>query len=292
MILETIALGDRRVVALRLAGAHVPLSAAASRLGTRLAPDLPGLLAMWTDAQPIIAQIAARTDELGDVAVIGARVVPQLGAARKVICAGANYYKHLAEMDVTFTKEPGKPPFFFLKPPTALSGPLAIDDSIKMLDWEVELAAVIGRGGANIAQQDALSHVAGYTVAIDVTARDRLFNPDSIFKFDFFSGKGRNGFCPTANGLLLALPDPQATRLRLSVNGVTKQDASTSDMIYSVAELVSWASKLCELEPGDVLLTGSPEGVGMPRREFLQIGDTMRAELEPLGSFDVQVVRA
>src|SRR5207244_4458951 len=103
-----------------------------------------------------------------------------------------------------------------------------------------------------------------YTVAVDVTARDRLFSPDSIFKFDFVAAKGQDGFCPTALGMVPAalLGDPQAAHLRLAVNGVTKQDASTSDMIYSVAELVTWASRTMTLEPGDVLLTGSPAGVG------------------------------
>jgi 2-keto-4-pentenoate hydratase/2-oxohepta-3-ene-1,7-dioic acid hydratase in catechol pathway len=85
------------------------------------------------------------------------------------------------------------------------------------------------------------------------------------------------------------VPDPQNLRLRLALNGVTKQDASTSDMIYSVAELVHWASKLTSLEPGDVLLTGSPEGVGFPKKDFMKAGDVMRVELEHLGGFDVEL---
>jgi len=198
-------------------------------------------------------------------------------------------------MDVRFEKDEAKSPFFFLKPPTALVGPgrtLRIDPAITMLDWEVELAAVIGRGGRDIARAHALDHVAAYTVAVDVTARDRLFQPDSIFKFDFLAGKGQDGFCPTAFGVVPAalLGDPQAAHLRLAVNGVTKQDASTSDMIYSVAELIAWASRLMTLEPGDVILTGSPEGVGFPRREFLKPGDVMRVELAPHLSFEVEVL--
>lgn len=292
---ETIVLGGRRMAAIASGGSHLPIGPAAARLGASTSDDLPGLLAGWDDAWPVLTSIAQRAAELEDVAVRGARVVPQFGAAAKVICAGANYYKHLAEMDVRFEKDATRPPFFFLKPPGALAGPgatLVVDPAMAMLDWEVELAAVIGRRGRDIPVGEALAHVAGYTVAIDVTARDRLFQPDSIFKFDFLAGKGQDGFCPTALGLLPAafLPDPQATRLRLAVNGVTKQDASTDDMIYSVAELVAWASVLMTLEPGDLLLTGSPEGVGMPRREFLRIGDTMRAELAPLGSFEVQVI--
>jgi 2-keto-4-pentenoate hydratase/2-oxohepta-3-ene-1,7-dioic acid hydratase in catechol pathway len=211
-----------------------------------------------------------------------------------VICAGANYYQHLAEMGVELVKDPARPPFFFTKPPGALAGPgrsIPLDPAIAMLDWEVELTAVIGRGGRDIAVERALDHVAGYTVAIDVTARDRLFQPESIFKFDFFAGKGRDGYCPTALALLPAafLGDPQATRLRLAVNGTTKQDASTDDMIYSVAELIAWASRVTTLQSGDLVLTGSPAGVGFPRREFLRAGDAIRAELDPLVSLDVEV---
>jgi 2-keto-4-pentenoate hydratase/2-oxohepta-3-ene-1,7-dioic acid hydratase in catechol pathway len=256
--------------------------------GTRLAE----LLAAWHDAWPVIEAIAASPAVHGWRR--GAQVRPQLGSARTVICAGANYYKHLAEMDVKLVKDPARPPFFFTKPPGALAGPgrsIPLDPAIAMLDWEVELVAVIGSGGRDLAVDRALDHVAGYTVAVDVTARDRLLQPESIFKFDFFAGKGRDGYCPTASGMLPAafLRDPQATRLRLAVNGVTKQDASTGDMIYSVAELVAWASRITTLAPGDLVLTGSPEGVGFPRREFLRAGDTIRAELDPLLAFEVEV---
>jgi 2-keto-4-pentenoate hydratase/2-oxohepta-3-ene-1,7-dioic acid hydratase in catechol pathway len=217
--------------------------------------------------------------------------MPALPKPSKVICAGANYYKHLAEMNVSYTKDATKPPFFFLKPPTALAGRLVLDPAITMLDWEVEMVAVIGRGGRDIALAQALEHVAGYTVAVDVTARDRLMQPDSIFKFDFLSGKGRDGYCPIAPTYVPAaeLGDPQTAHLRLAVNGVMKQDASTSDMIYSTAELISWASRMMTLEPGDFLLTGSPDGVGFPRREFLKVGDVMTVELAPHLSFTSEV---
>jgi 2-keto-4-pentenoate hydratase/2-oxohepta-3-ene-1,7-dioic acid hydratase in catechol pathway len=275
---ETVAHDGRYVLALRVDGGHVPVRDHAT---------FAEFVADWDRAWPALAELAR-----SPASIIRATSVP-MWRPRKVVCAGANYYKHLVEMDVHFEKDATKAPFFFLKPPTALAGPgtIAVDPTIAMLDWEVELVAVIGRGGRDIAVADALAHVVGYTVAIDVTARDRLFQPDSIFKFDFFAGKGQDGFCPIANGLLPAafVPDPQATRLALAVNGVTKQDASTSDMIYGVAELIAWASRLVELEPGDLLLTGSPEGVGFPRREFLRAGDVMRAELAGLGAFEVVV---
>ena len=212
----------------------------------------------------------------------------------KVLCAGANYYRHLAEMNVTFVKAPDKPPFFFMKPTNALVGPgrsVPLDPAIKMLDWEVELVAVIGKPGRDIPVEHALDHVAGYKVAVDVTARDRLFDPESIFKFDFLAGKGQDGYCPISTEMLPAarVPDPQKLRLRLALNGVTKQDDSTSDMIYGVAELIAWASKLTTLDEGDLLLTGSPAGVGMPRKEFMRAGDVMTVELEGLAPFDVEV---
>jgi 2-keto-4-pentenoate hydratase/2-oxohepta-3-ene-1,7-dioic acid hydratase in catechol pathway len=293
--LETISLDGRPTLALAAGGRHLPLAAAGAQLGLALADvSLFQLLATWDESWPTVEKIAAQLDRVAALAVRDARGLPQFAAARKVIGAGANYYQHLLEMDVRFEKDPTQPPFFFLKPPTALVGPgrtIPVAPTIKMLDWEVELAAIIGRGGRDIPVARALEHVAGYTVAIDVTARDRLFQPESIFKFDFVAGKGQDGFCPTAASFLPAafLPDPQDTRLRLAVNGIVKQDARTSDMIYSVAELISWASRLMTLESGDVLLTGSPAGVGFPRREFLKAGDVVRAELEPLGAFDVEL---
>lgn len=293
--LETIALESGCAVAICAGGRRIPLAAAGARLGLPIeARSLFQLLEAWDETWPVVAQIADKAALVLDLAVGDARAVPQFGSARKVICAGANYQRHLAEMDVRFEKDASAPPFFFLKPPSALVGPgrtVPVDPAIRMLDWEVELAAIVGRAGRDIPAARALEHVAGYTVAIDLTARDLLVRPESIFKFDFFAGKGQDGFCPTAAAFLPAafLPDPREARLRLAVNGVAKQDASTSDMIYSVEELVSWASTLVTLEPGDVVLTGSPEGVGYPRRDFLAPGDVIRAELEPLGAFEVEL---
>ena len=293
--LETINLASGPTVAIARNGSHVPIAAAGARLGLTI-PDVSlfALIDTWNESWKTIREIADKTHDKQEFTVQNARVAPQFGSARKVMCGGANYYKHLLEMDVKHEKDASKAPFFFMKPNTALVGPgktIPMASTIKMLDWEVELALVIGKGGRDIPVARALDHVAGYTVAIDVTARDRLFQPDSIFKFDFLAGKGQDGFCPTAAGMLPAafLTDPQNTRLRLLVNGVSKQDASTDDMIYSVAELISWASKIATLEPGDVMLTGSPEGVGFPKREFLKVGDVMRAEVDPLLTFDVEV---
>lgn len=293
--LETIELDGRPTAAIARHAMHVPLAAAGARLGVPIADaTLFEHVQRWDATWPAIAAIAGRAERAPELAVSGARTLSAFDATRKVICAGANYYKHLAEMDVRFEKDATRPPFFFLKPPTALVGPgrtIPVDPEITMLDWEVELVAIIGRSGRDIALADALSHVAGYTIAVDVTARDRLFQPESIFKFDFLAGKGQDGFCPLATGMVPAalLGDPQAARLKLAVNGVTKQDASTDDMIYSVAELVAWASRLMTLEPGDILLTGSPAGVGFPRREFLKAGDIMRVELAPYLAFDVEL---
>jgi 2-keto-4-pentenoate hydratase/2-oxohepta-3-ene-1,7-dioic acid hydratase in catechol pathway len=277
--LETVEHDGRAVLAIARDGGHVAI------------PDttFAQLIAHWDARWPELQALAG-----GGPVIRGARPIEQLHGARKLVCAGANYYKHLAEMNVSFVKQPDVAPFFFMKPLTALVGPgrtLPLDPTIHKLDWEVELVAVIGRGGRDIAIDDALAHVAGYTVAVDVTARDRLFKPESIFKFDFLSGKGRDGYCPISTGLLPAafVPDPQDLALRLAVNGVIKQDARTSDMIYSVAELIAWASRTMTLEPGDLVLTGSPEGVGMPRGEFLRAGDVMRVELPPLPAFEVEV---
>ena len=291
--LETLALDAGPTVVIAKPEGYIPIAAAAAELGLAI-PDrsLFDLLDGWDELWPKIVRIAAEAPI--DPSAQNARRLLQHGRTRKVLCAGANYWKHLAEMKVTYEKDAAKAPFIFLKPPTAVVGPgrtVPVDRAITMLDWEVELTAIIGRRGRDIPVERALEHVAGYTVAIDLTARDRHMQPETIFKFDWLAGKGQDGFCPTASGMLPAafLPDPQRTRIRLAVNGTTKQDASTDDMIYSVAELVSWASKLSTLEPGDLLLTGSPEGVGFPRKEFLAIGDRVTAEVDGLAPLEIEL---
>ena len=203
---------------------------------------------------------------------------------RNIVCVGLNYREHAAESRVT----EGLPehPIYFTKPPTTVIGPEAPipwhGHVSRRIDWEVELVAVIGQQGRDIPEGRALEHVLGYTVGNDITARDLQRRHQQWYK-----GKGLDGFCPLGPWIVTRdeLPDPQDLRLRLRVNGETKQDANTSDMIFPVARLIATLSLGMTLEPGDLLMTGTPSGVGFAREpaEYLQPNDVVEAEIDGIG---------
>jgi 2-keto-4-pentenoate hydratase/2-oxohepta-3-ene-1,7-dioic acid hydratase in catechol pathway len=211
---------------------------------------------------------------------------------RKVVCAGANYFAHLAEMNVP-RPDPVGAPYFFLKPPTTTvigpDDPIVLPDRPdRRIDWEAELGVVIGRRGRDLDERDVRAHIAGYTIVNDVSARERLGRTDAVappFGFDWTSAKAEDTFCPTGPGVTPAwfVDDPQGLRITLSVNGVVKQDSSTADMMNSAFAVVAAASRIMTLEPGDIVATGSPAGVGAPRGEFLQPGDDVVIEIGELG---------
>ena len=163
------------------------------------------------------------------------------------------------------------------------------------LDWEVELAVVIGRGGKDIPAAEAADHIAGYAVANDLSARGLFPRPEAVlapFAFDWLRHKAFDGSCPLGPMLVPSwlVADPQTLAMALSVNGEVRQDSSAKEMVVPVAELVAAASRTLTLEPGDVILTGTPAGVGMPRREFLHSGDVIEARIEGLGTLRTTVV--
>jgi 2-keto-4-pentenoate hydratase/2-oxohepta-3-ene-1,7-dioic acid hydratase in catechol pathway len=221
-----------------------------------------------------------------------ARLVAPVTFPRKVLCAGANYYSHAEEMK-TARPDPRATPFFFMKPPTTtIVGPVA---SVPLprgeapdYDWEGELAVVIGRPGKHIAPEDAAAYVAGYTVADDLSARGRFQRPNAVFPafgYDWLGQKAQDGSCPIGPGIApaWAVPDIEDQRLRLRVNGDLKQDALISDLVVGIDGLVSAASDLVTLEPGDLILTGTPAGVGLPRDTFLAVGDVVEVEISGIG---------
>lgn len=255
-----------------------------------------GLLRDWDAAAGILR--AWTPDE---AAVIpDAVLTAPLTYPPKIICAGANYYSHAAEMR-TARPNPAAEPFFFFKPPTTTvigpDDPIPLPaDAAAQVDWEAELAVVMGHRVRDVHPGEALRHVAGYLVANDVSARDRLEREGAVagpFAFDWVGSKAQDGFCPLGPGIVPAwlVPDPQALRLRLTVNGAVKQDQYTSDMVIPVSRLIAAASTMVTLEPGDVILTGTPAGVGLPRGEFLAPGDEVVAEIDSIGTLRNPVVR-
>jgi 2-keto-4-pentenoate hydratase/2-oxohepta-3-ene-1,7-dioic acid hydratase in catechol pathway len=223
-------------------------------------------------------------------------LLPPLPQPRgNVIAIGRNYEKHAAETSRIEGREPS-PPTVFTKAITSLLEPfgdIAIDPAVSdKIDWEVELAVIVGKAGANISRAAARQHVFGYTALNDVTARDI----QSDWGGQYFKGKSLDRSCPTGPWILTAdeVPDPQALSLQLRVNGVTKQDGNTRDMIYAVDAIIEWVSRGMTLLPGSIIATGTPDGVGFARTppEFLRPGDVMETEVEGVGLLRNRIVAA
>jgi 2-keto-4-pentenoate hydratase/2-oxohepta-3-ene-1,7-dioic acid hydratase in catechol pathway len=250
------------------------------------------LLDHWTHAARLLRSLDGQAVERLEV-VPDATLVAPLTYPRKVLCAGANYYSHAKEMG-TAQPSPSVRPYFFLKPPTTtVIGPYdpVIISSVPgaKVDWEAELGVVMADRCRDLTPEQVPEHVAGYLVANDISARGDFPRPDAVappFGWDWVAHKGQDGFCPIGPGLVPSwlVDDPQSLPLRLSVNNVVKQDSTTADMVVDIGGLVAEASRLVTLEPGDLILTGTPAGVGMPNGEFLRPGDDVAVEIEGIGT--------
>jgi len=267
----------------------------------------PAGLERWASPLDLLEDWPAAEAVLRDLDVSHAPVIeydtllPPLRWPRKVICAGVNYRKHMREMGGEIP-ETGWRPFFFLKAPTTSvigpRDPIVISEADRArYDWEAELAVVIGVRGKNIDPERAGFHVAAYSVCNDITARGyhkRDAAPADAFRYDWFAAKSVEGSLPLGPGLTPAflVPDPQDLRLRLWVNGELQQDESTADMVCPVAELIAAASEVVTLEPGDVIATGTPAGVGMGLTppQYLRSGDVVRIEIDGLGVLENRFV--
>ena len=200
-------------------------------------------------------------------------------------CIGLNYARHAAETGM----EPPSEPIIFSKATSALSGPfdpVVIPKNSVKADWEVELGVVIGKRAEHVSVEDALSYVAGYCTINDMSEREFQIEMGG----QWIKGKSAPTFGPTGPYLVTPdeVPNPQELALKLSVNGEVQQDSSTSDMIFNVAEIISYMSRFIALVPGDIIATGTPEGVGMGQKpqRFLREGDVMTLEIQGLGAQD------
>ena len=207
---------------------------------------------------------------------------------KNIMCLGRNYVEHAKEWDAVHGKESYIPTaaVIFTKAPTTVNGPysdVVIDPHVsEQVDWEAELGVIIGKTGKNIREEDALDYVFGYTVLNDVTARDLQTRHRQFFK-----GKSIDGYCPMGPWIVTAdeIADPQNLAISCRVNGVTKQDDNTGMMIFSVRQIIAILSLGMTLEPGDIIATGTPSGVGDARTppEYLKAGDIMETEIEGIG---------
>jgi len=277
---------------------------AAKLTGKAAYATVMGIMADWKRAEPALKAAAAKAAKSKGKRqpLKKTKLLAPLRFPSAIYCAGANYADHAAEM----AKKEGNPPpvdphtlghkaWHFLKAAGAITDPGAtvhISSYAKSMDWEIELAAVIGRQGKDIPQLKALSYVAGYTIANDLSARDRGRRagvPDaSPFKWDWTKHKTFEGSCPLGPWIVPAsdIGDPQKLGLKLWVNGVLKQDSNTADMIFNLAEQIEQLSVNMMLYPGDLILTGTPAGVGAGRGEFLKAGDTVKLWIEKIGEIE------
>jgi 2-keto-4-pentenoate hydratase/2-oxohepta-3-ene-1,7-dioic acid hydratase in catechol pathway len=255
----------------------------------------------WKSAQATLKKAAAgaaksrvKSQPLGKT-----RLLAPVRWPTAIYCAGANYGDHAAEMARRTNRPPPADPhtqglkaWHFMKAPRSIADPGAavkISGVSDNVDWEIELAAVIGRTGRNIPEDKALSYVAGYTIANDLSARDRgrrsAAGEGSPFSSDWTKHKSFDGACPLGPWIVPAsqIKDPQNLGLKLWVNGVLKQDSNSKDMIFNLAEQIARLSDGMTLHPGDLILTGTPAGVGSARGEYLKAGDVVKMWIEDIG---------
>lgn len=275
--------------------------------------DIPSA---WKDANPprniqaILDRGPACLDDLQRIvqsdpraiALDTVRLLAPIPRPGKVLALAGNYSEHIKEASVHHGYKLGlsesprqtTTPRPFLMPSTCVIGPgetVTWPAYSEQIDYELELAVVIGRKAKYVAPDDALEHVAGYTVANDVSARSVTFSKNRQKRpwdefYDWLNGKWADGFCPMGPWLVTkdAIDDIQNLKMVLKVNGEIRQNANTSQMIYSVADIVSFLSHLMTLEPGDVICTGTPSGVGVATGNFLKPGDRIEGAIEDLGT--------
>ncbi|XP_061171456.1 fumarylacetoacetate hydrolase domain-containing protein 2-like [Saccostrea echinata] len=220
------------------------------------------------------------------------KVVAPIYNPDKVLCVGMNYIDHCEEQNAPVPIEP----VIFNKFPSSIIGPtedLVYPEETEKLDWEVELTIVIGKEAKRVQEKDAMNYVFGYTVAHDVSARDWQLDPGKNGG-QWLIGKAMDGFCPLGPAIVMKedLNDPHNLGLRCKVNGVTKQDSNTNQLVHKTAAMVTFISRFMTLKPGDLVLTGTPPGVGVFRKppEYLKRGDVVECEIDGIGKVVNKVV--
>jgi 2-keto-4-pentenoate hydratase/2-oxohepta-3-ene-1,7-dioic acid hydratase in catechol pathway len=277
---------------------------AAKITGNQAYASVIGILEDWKKAEGALKKAAAGTakSRAKRMPLARTRLLAPVRFPSAIYCAGANYADHAAEMAAREGNPPPPDPhtlglkaWHFLKASRAIVDPgaaIKISSYSKSMDWEVELAAVIGRTARDVSKDKALGYVAGYAIANDLSARDRgpraNVPPGSPFKYDWTKHKTFDGSCPLGPWIVPAsdIGDPQKLGLKLWVNGVLKQDSNTSDMIFTLAEQIEQLSAGMTLYPGDLILTGTPAGVGAGRGEFLKAGDVVKLWIEKIGEIE------
>jgi 2-keto-4-pentenoate hydratase/2-oxohepta-3-ene-1,7-dioic acid hydratase in catechol pathway len=258
-----------------------------------------GVLADWPGADARLRRAAEQSASAGGMPIAQVKLLAPIPRPGAIYCAGSNYADHALEMSRLHNRpvEPdphtqGLKPWHFIKSSHAVANPgdtVNISAASKTMDWEVELAAVIGRPAKNVSIENALDYVAGYTIANDLSARDMGRRPHisdtSPFKADWTSHKSFDGSAPMGPWIVPAseIGNPHNLGMKLWVNDVIKQDSNSGHMIFNTNEQIAQLSSRITLHPGDIIMTGTPAGVGAARKEFLKAGDTVKLWIEKIG---------
>lgn len=268
-------------------------------VGDSLLPFLPPA----GEAYPVISRLAEwisdHPNDLPPAAIVEtatAHLLVPIPHPNKLFLLAGNYAAHIEEGGDHAAERADTFPYVFMKPPTTtLTNPgdavVIPSNSPDTIDWELELAVVIGRKAKRVTESEALDYVAGYTVINDISNRRFRPNPgrkerDRDKFFDWLHGKWFDNFCPCGPCIATtdSIPDPQSLAMQLTLNGEVRQDASTALQVFPVAAVVEFISNICTLEPGDIISTGTPAGVGNTTGTFLKVGDELQASIEKIGS--------
>jgi 2,4-didehydro-3-deoxy-L-rhamnonate hydrolase len=271
--------------------------------------SLLDLLDQWALNLPLLETAAQQFNRLKAAPVSALAVHAPYSNPRQIICVGANYRKHVVDIIISEAKAEGMSleeakaygekmmderaatgePYAWTKANSAITGPfdpIILPKDVAQPDWELELAIVIGKQGYRISKDNALSHIAGYAIANDVTARDKLYRKDMPkIGTDWLNSKCRPSFLPFGPYLVPRqfVADPQNVQITFKLNGKTMQDESTSDMIFKIPRLIEYISSLITLYPGDIICTGSPAGNGIHHGVLFKEGDIAEATITGLG---------
>lgn len=295
--LATVTLGGRPTLAVWAGDRLLPLAQAAEARGM-VRPSVPSTARAaladwhrWCDVAQAAAEAGTRDDWIAADTV---EFCPAITDPPNIYCAGANYYDHVREMSGQAPGADGNP-FHFVAARAALNGhnrPVTRPAGCEQLDWEVELAVLIGQSAYRVDADQAFAAVAGYTVANDLSLRDFARRADVPFFPDWLMSKCYAQCLPLGPAIVpaRAIPDPMNLGLTLTVNGETRQASNTKEMIFSVARQIEYLSHVLPLQPGDVILTGTPAGTAARWGTYLEPGDVVVADVEMVGSLRNHVV--
>lgn len=294
--MTTVTAGNKEALAVWSGGQVLPLARAAADAG--LAESVPdsmrAALQDWDRWCEVAAAAAARPSRDGWADAATTKFRPAITDPPNVYCAGANYYDHIREMNAAPPDPSRGRPYHFIASTSVLNGHNQLvtrPAGCEEFDWEVELAVIIGAPAFGVPASEALSVVAGYTVANDLSLRDFARRDDIPFYPDWMLSKCYAGCMPLGPAIIPArqVPDPMNLQLSLRVNGETRQSSNTKEMIYSIARQIEFLSHVLPLRPGDVILTGTPSGTGGHWNRYLQPGDLVEAEIELIGTLATRV---